>query len=70
VSEFGNNRIQRFSPEGKPMGIFGMPGRLPGMFANPWDIAIDKEGKIYVADALNHRVQRLSPKIFNSSFQE
>ncbi|HRZ94358.1 MAG TPA: hypothetical protein P5022_15730, partial [Candidatus Paceibacterota bacterium] len=34
-------------------------GREPGRFFNPWGLALDSKGNLYVADAGNHRVQKL-----------
>jgi hypothetical protein len=41
------------------MEIIGGPGLAPGQFNNPWSIALDAAGNLYVADAGNHRVQKL-----------
>ena len=58
VCEFGNSRIQIFDPEGKPLELLGGPGAAPGQFSNPWSIALDSAGNLYVADSQNHRVQK------------
>lgn len=39
---------------------FGKEGRGKGQFANPWDVACDGTGKVYVADSKNCRVQVFS----------
>ncbi|MBI4327195.1 MAG: hypothetical protein HY674_18315, partial [Chloroflexi bacterium] len=39
--------------------IVGGPGGAPGQFNNPWAIALDSAGNLYVADSGNHRVQKL-----------
>ena len=59
VCEFGNSRIQVFDSKNQPVEIIGGPGAEPGQFNNPWSIALDSHGTLYVADALNHRVQKL-----------
>jgi sugar lactone lactonase YvrE len=59
VVEWGNNRIQRFDPDGHPTGMWGQPGRGPGQFSTPWDVTLGPEGRIFVTDYGNHRVQVL-----------
>lgn len=44
----------------QPVAIFGSHGDGPGMLNEPRDIAIDKDGNIYVADFRNYRVQVLN----------
>ena len=39
----------------------GIEGRLPGQFAKPRGITVDKKGIIYVADTGNTRVQKFNP---------
>jgi hypothetical protein len=39
--------------------VVGGAGAGPGQFANPWAIAFDSHGNLYVADSQNHRVQKL-----------
>src|SRR5439155_19273964 len=41
-----------------PVEILGGPGAAPGRFSNPWGVALDSKGNLYVADAMNHRVQK------------
>ncbi len=44
-----------------PAGVqIGGPGLAPGQLSGPRGIAIAPNGEIYVADAMNHRVQRFS----------
>jgi DNA-binding beta-propeller fold protein YncE len=54
----GNNRAQEFSPTGQPLHVFGGPGALPGQLNDPTHIAVDSQGRAYVADSGNNRVQR------------
>lgn len=39
---------------------WGEPGTAPGQFAAPEGVAVDSEGRVYVADTGNHRVQVFS----------
>ena len=58
VAEWGNHRIQRFSPDGKPDGVWGKGGTRPGEFYHPWGVAVDRDRHVYVADHENHRIQK------------
>jgi hypothetical protein len=59
VCEFGNSRIQVFDADCKPVEIIGGPGGAPGEFANPWAVALDPQENLWVADGINHRLQKL-----------
>jgi hypothetical protein len=59
VTEFGNHRVQKFTRDGKSLGVFGGPGRGPGQFYQPWALVEDSQGRLHVLDSYNHRVQRL-----------
>jgi DNA-binding beta-propeller fold protein YncE len=43
---------------------FGQDGSEPGAFRRPQGIAVDSQGRIYVADTENHRIQRFDPETF------
>ena len=61
VSEYGlNDRVQKFSPQGKFLLQFGGHGQQPGRFVRPQGLAVDRDDRVYVADACNHRVQVFS----------
>jgi len=40
---------------------FGSRGSENGQFANPWDVAFDNTGNVYVADPGNHCIQTFTP---------
>ena len=44
----------------RPLGVWGGPGAAPGQFNTPNGIAVDDMGHVYVADELNHRIQKFS----------
>ena len=52
-------RISRFTKEGKFVGSFGKWGSGPGEFKTPHDIAMDQQGRLFVADRGNMRIQIL-----------
>ena len=56
-----NYRIQRLTPTGEVIAVWGSQGNGPGQFDLPWGIAVDEQGDVYVADWGNDRVQKLSP---------
>ncbi len=58
---YGNSRVHRFSPDGRLLASWGMPGSGPGEFYLPHGIAIDRQGVIYIADRENSRVELFSP---------
>jgi uncharacterized protein (TIGR03663 family) len=57
VADTGNKRIQKFDPNGEPLGQWGGEGSLPGQFLEPVGIAIDEQDNVYVADTWNQRIQ-------------
>lgn len=57
VTDTGNKRVQKFGPDGEPLGQWGGVGSAPGQFTEPVGIAIDGQGSIYVADTWNRRIQ-------------
>jgi DNA-binding beta-propeller fold protein YncE len=54
-------RISRFTRDGKFVKSFGRWGTGPGEFKTPHDIALDAQGRLFVADRGNMRVQILDP---------
>jgi uncharacterized protein (TIGR03663 family) len=63
VTDDDNGRIQKFDATGKSVLTFGAKSPAntigpQGTFAEPWGIAVDSAGNIYVADTWNHRIQK------------
>ena len=54
---YGNARVHRFSKEGTRLCSWGEYGTDPGQFNLPHSVCTDSEGKVYVADRENHRIQ-------------
>jgi DNA-binding beta-propeller fold protein YncE len=50
------SNVQIFNQRGQVLLFFGGRGGLPGLLTNPTGIAIDKNNRIYVADAFNGRI--------------
>jgi DNA-binding beta-propeller fold protein YncE len=59
---YGNARVHRFSPGGELILSWGEPGEKPGQFNLPHDIAISNDGRVYVADRENSRIQVFDQK--------
>ena len=68
VADTGNHRIQHLTTEGEVLNAWGYfadssqtdaPG---GSFYEPWGIAVDTNGDVYVADTWNHRIQKFTPE--------
>jgi hypothetical protein len=58
LCEFGNHRVQKFTTDGRFVAAFGRGGRGPGELTQPWGLARDSQGRMFVLDSYNHRVQR------------
>jgi DNA-binding beta-propeller fold protein YncE len=66
VADSRNNRIQHLSADGQVLAVWGEQGDVntdagaDGAFNEPWDVAIGKDGSVYVSDTWNHRVQQFT----------
>jgi DNA-binding beta-propeller fold protein YncE len=58
---YRNARVHRFTRDGRLITSWGTPGKAPGEFHLPHSIAIDPDGRLYVADRANKRIQIFSP---------
>ncbi|MEE9128633.1 MAG: phage tail protein [Phycisphaerales bacterium] len=59
VADSGNHRLQLFALDSLHLiGIWGEYGVEPGRFDEPWSLAADGAGNVYVVDYGNHRVQK------------
>jgi len=59
---YGNCRVHRFSPTGERKRSWGVPGTGPGQFYLPHGIAVGADGRVYVCDRENDRIQIFSPE--------
>jgi len=57
---YGNSRVHRFAADGTLITSWGSPGSGPGEFNLPHGIAVDRSGRVYVADRENSRIQIFS----------
>ena len=55
--EGSTGRIIKFSPEGEYIMEWGQIGDGPGEFRTPHGMAFDSNGRLFVADRGNHRIQ-------------
>ncbi|MBF0528112.1 MAG: hypothetical protein HQK55_02330 [Deltaproteobacteria bacterium] len=60
VTDTGNDRIQKFSSDGKFLAAWGSNGTANGQFSAPRGIALDGSGNVYVTDTDNNRIQKFS----------
>ena len=60
---YRNARVHRFSNDGFLINSWGQPGKeAPGEFHLVHSLLVDPEGKVYVCDRTNRRVQIFSPE--------
>ncbi|MBE0698886.1 MAG: 6-bladed beta-propeller [Anaerolineaceae bacterium] len=66
VADSRNHRIQHIGADGTVLQVWGSfadkassdaPG---GTFNEPWDVAVGRDGSVYVSDTWNHRVQKFT----------
>ena len=58
VSDTWNHRVQRFTANGKAIGMWGVygQGETSDAFWGPRGVAVDAQGRVYVADTGNKRI--------------
>ena len=54
---YGNSKVHKYSSDGSLLSSWGGHGSHPGQFNIPHGICVDGEGRVYVADRENNRVQ-------------
>ncbi len=58
---YGNARIHRFSADGTHIQSWGGPGTEPGQFNLPHSVWVHTDGRVFVCDRENDRIQIFSP---------
>ncbi len=53
----GNNRIVKYTSDGRYLMEWGETGSNPGQFRTPHALAMDDDGRLYVGDRSNRRIQ-------------
>ena len=53
----GNNRVMKFSAEGRFIKQWGTTGEADGQFRDPHALAMDSQGRLFVGDRGNSRIQ-------------
>jgi sugar lactone lactonase YvrE len=59
---YRNARVHRFTRDGRLVASWGTPGAGEGQFHLPHSIVFDDDGKLYVADRSNKRIQIFTPE--------
>lgn len=67
VADRDNHKVRKIAPDGTVSTLAGSTaGYADGVgaaakFNQPLGVAVDKDGNVYVADNLNHRIRKISP---------
>lgn len=70
VADFGNQTIRKITPAGLVTTLAGQPGIAGGLngtngnalFSSPEGVAVDAAGNVFVADAGNDAIRRITPQ--------
>jgi streptogramin lyase len=54
--EYGANRVQCFSSEGKLLSVWRQAERAAGGLNQPWGMDVTTDGRVYIADTYHYRV--------------
>ena len=61
ITDWGNNRVQKFSPSGSFIASYGSFGSGNGQFSGPGGIDVNQSASnVYIADGGNARIEELS----------
>jgi DNA-binding beta-propeller fold protein YncE len=60
---YGNSRVHKFTSDGSLLFSWGTPGKsAPGEFHVPHGVWVHTDGRVFVADRENNRIQIFSPE--------
>lgn len=67
IADYGNHCIRMLSADGIVSTVAGQPGTagykdggpIESLFRNPWGVAVNEQGEIYIADWGNARIRKL-----------
>ena len=62
LSDGTTSRIAKYDLTGKLMTYWGVNGTAPGYMNQPHAFSVDAEGSLYIANGLNQRVEKYTPK--------
>ena len=60
VADAGHDRVVRFGADGALTSVWGARGTDEGQFVGPQGVAVDRSGRVLVADEFNNRLQIFS----------
>ena len=66
VADFYNNRVQKFSAQGRFLTSFGSSGTGPGQFSYTMAVAVAPDGTVFATDLGNNRVLSFRPDAGNN----
>jgi sugar lactone lactonase YvrE len=61
AADSGNARVQEFSEAGEYLAKYGNRGVGAGQLENPWGVAVDGKGQLWITDIFNESVQKWVP---------